>query len=174
MNRKNIVVLAALTLAIGFFGCAKEKTVEGPKQETVVKNLVPAKAEAKGTNFVAELSDIQVSMMVNSASKEIVETPRLTAHYKITNTSTGLLDVQGITVEYMDQGSNPIAFSSGDKISKATLSLNTIKPGESADGSLDVTMPRKAIKELAKVNINVVYVPTPLKRETLSLPEKVE
>lgn len=174
MNRKKIFILIALTLAIGFFGCAGEKTAEGPKQESITKNLVPAKAEARGTSFVAELSDLKVSMTVNSASKEIVETPRLSAHYKITNTSKDLLQVQGITLEYMDQSGKPIAFSSGDKTTKASLSLNALKPEESADGSLDVTMPRKAVKELARVNIDVVYVPSPLKRETLSLPEKVE
>jgi hypothetical protein len=174
MNHKKSFILIALVLAIGFFGCSREKTAEGPKQESITKNLVPAKAEVKGTSFVAELSDLQVSMIVNSASKEIVETPRLSAHYKITNTSKDLLEVQGVTVEYLDQSGNPIAFSSGDKITKASLSLNALKPGDVADGSLDVTMPRKAVKELAKINIDVVYIPSPLKRETLSLPEKIE
>ncbi len=67
-----------------------------------------------------------------------------------------------------------IAFSSGDKIAKATLSLSVLKPGENAEGSLDVTMPRTAIKSLGKIDIDVVYVPSPLKRETLNLTEKVE
>ena len=174
MKRQKTFLVIALVLAIGFFGCAKDKTAEGPKQESITKNLVPAKAEVKGTSFIAEFSDLQVSMIVNSASKEIVETPRFSGHYKITNTSKDLLEVQGVTVEYMDQSGNPIAFSSGDKITKASLSLNALKPGEVSEGSLDVTMPRKAVKELAKVNIDVVYIPAPLKRETLSLPEKVE
>jgi len=39
-----------------------------------------------------------------------------------------------------------------------------------------VTIPRKAIKEkvLGKIEINLVYVPSPLKRETLILSGKVE
>ncbi len=174
MDRKMVFILIALIVSVGFFGCTKEKAAEGPKQEFITKSLGPAKAEAKGINFIIQLSDLQVSMTVNSATKEIVETPRLTASYKITNASKDRLEVQGVTIEYLDQSGNPIAFSSGDKITKASLSLNAINPGESTDGSLDVTMPRKAVKEMAKLNINVVYVPSPLKRETLSLSEKVE
>ena len=174
MKHQKTFVAIALALAVGFFGCAKDKTAEGPKQESVTKSLVPAKTEAKGTSFAAEFSDLQVNTITNSATKEIVETPRLNGHYKITNTSKDLLEVQGVTVEYMDKAGNPIPFSSGDKITKASLSLNSLKPGEVADGSLDVTVPRKALAELAKVNIDVVYIPAPLKRETLSLSEKVE
>ena len=175
MNRnEKTLIIAVLLLVFGFFGCTREKAAEGPKQELLTKNLVPAKTEVKGASFVAELSDLQVTMATNPATKDIVDTPRLSGHYKITNTSKDLLEVQGITVAYMDQGGNPIAFSSGDKITNASLSLNALKPGENADGFLDVTMPRKAVKELAKVNIDIVYIPAPLKRETLSLPEKVE
>jgi hypothetical protein len=174
MNHKKIFLLIVLILAIGFFGCSKEKKAEGPKQESVTKNLVPAKAEVKGENFVAELSDLQVTTNVDTTSKEIVETPHLSGQYKITNTSKDLLDVQGVTLEYLDQSDKPIAFSSGDKKSKASLSLSVLKPGESAEGTLDVTMPRTAVKTLAKININVVYVPSPFKRESLSLTEKVE
>jgi hypothetical protein len=41
---------------------------------------------------------------------------------------------------------------------------------------LDVTIPKTAIKEkaLGKIEISLVYVPSPLKRETLTLSEKVE
>jgi len=56
------------------------------------------------------------------------------------------------------------------------LFLKAIKPGEITEGSLDVTIPRMAVKEkaLGKIEINLVYVPSPLKRETLTLSEKVE
>jgi len=41
---------------------------------------------------------------------------------------------------------------------------------------LDVTIPANAIKEkpLGKLEVNLVYVPSPLKREILILSEKVE
>jgi len=176
MDSKKIFTVIALCLAIGIFSCAKEQKVEAPKQERITKNLVPPKAEIKGPNFLVELSDLQVVMVVDTASKEIVETPSLRGHIKITNKSKDILDVQAVTFEYLDEAGKPIPFQSGEKISTASLFLKAIKPGEITEGSLDVTIPKMAVKEkaLGKVEINLVYVPSPLKRETLILSEKVE
>jgi hypothetical protein len=76
----------------------------------------------------------------------------------------------------LDEAGKTIPFTSGEKISKVSLFLKAIKPGEITEGSLDTTIPRLAIKEkaLGKIEINLVYVPSPLKRETLILPEKIE
>jgi hypothetical protein len=84
------------------------------------------------------------------------------------------MEVQAVTLEYIDEGGKPIAFKSGEKIAKTSLFLQALRPGDMAEGSLDVTIPRAAVKELRKIDINLVYVPAPLKRETLTLPEKVE
>ena len=120
--------------------------------------------------------DLEVITIVDIASKEIVETPSLKGSIKITNKSKDNLDIQAVTFEYLDEAGKPIPFKSGEKISKVSLFLKAIKPGETTEGSLDTTIPRMAIKEkpLGKLEINLVYVPSPLKRETLILSEKVE
>ena len=176
MHSKKIFTVIALCLAIGFLGCAERK-VEAPTQEQITKNLVPPKAEVKGENFLVELSDLQVVTTVNIASKEIVETPTLRGHIKITNKSKDILDIQAITLEYLDEAGKPIPFKSGEKISKVSMFFKAIKPEEVTEGSVyDVTIPRMAVKEkaLGKMEISLVYVPSPLKRETLTLSEKVE
>jgi hypothetical protein len=176
MHFKKILILITLCVAIGFFGCAKEQKAEAPKQERITKNLVPPKAEIKGQNFLVELNDLQVVMDVDTASKEIIETPSLRGHIKITNQSKDILDIQAVTLEYSDEAGKPIPFQSGEKIATASLFLKAIKPGEITEGSLDVTIPRMAIKEkaLGRIEFHLVYVPSPLKRETLVLPEKIE
>jgi hypothetical protein len=176
MQFKQILILIALCMAIGFFGCAREKKAEAPKQEQVTKNLVPPKAEVKGQNFLVDLSGLQLVMQEDTASKKIVETPSLQGNIKITNQSQDVMAIQAVTVEYLDEAGKPIGFESGEKIAKANLYLSTLKPGETTEGSLDVTIPKKAIegKTLAKMEINVVYIPSPLNRETLSVPEKIE
>jgi hypothetical protein len=138
--------------------------------------LVPPKSELKGQNFVVELSDLQILTIVDTASKEIVETPSLKGHIKITNKSKDILDIQAVTLEYLDEAGKPISFKSGEKIAKVYPFWRAIKPEEVIEGSLDTTIPRMVVKEkaLGKIEINVVYVPSPLKRETLTLPEKVE
>jgi len=175
MHFKKIFILIALSLAIGFFGCAKEKA-EAPTQERITKNLVPPKAEIKGENFLIELSDLQVTTIEDTTSKEIVDTPKLTGRIKITNKSKGMLDIQGVTVEYLDQSGKPIDFESGEKIATASPYLRITKPEQTTEGSLDVTIPRKAIKEkaLGKIEISLVYIPSPLNRETVTFPEKIE
>ena len=176
MHFTKIFIFLILSLAIGFFGCAKEQKVEAPKQERITKSLVPSKAEVEGENFLVEISDLQVLMDVDTASKEIIETPGLRGHIKITNKSKDILDIQAVTLGYLNEAGKPIPFQSGEKIATASLFLKAIKPGEITEGSLDVTIPRMAVKEkaLGKIEINLVYVPSPLKRETLTLSEKVE
>ncbi|MGO8988368.1 MAG: hypothetical protein ACLQGU_07430 [bacterium] len=177
MHFKKIFIFIALCLIIGFLGCSKEeKKVEAPKQEQITKNLVPPKAELKGQNFLAELSDLQVVMTVDTASKEIVETPGLKGNIKITNKSKDILDIQAVTLDYLDEAGKPIAFSSGEKVAKVSPFWKALKPEEVAEGTLDATIPRKAIKEkfLRKIEVDLVYVPSPLKREILTLSEKVE
>ena len=177
MHYKKILVLIPLCLVIGFFGCSKEeKKAEAPKQEQITKNLVPSKSELKGENFLVELSDLKVVTMVDAASKEIVETPALKGNIKITNKSKDILDIQAVTLDYLDEAGKPIAFSSGEKVAKVYPFWKALKPEEVAEGSLDATIPRKAVKEkaLGKIEVDLVYVPSPLKRESLTLSEKVE
>jgi hypothetical protein len=177
MGRKRIFLYVALGLGlgIGFFGCSKEQKVEAPIQEQVTKDLVPPKVEVKGDNFSLQFGDLRVAMTVDPASKEIVETPNLKGNIKITNASKDILDIQAVTLEYLDDAGKPISFKSGEKVAKASLYLKAIKPGELTEGSLDVTIPRAAVREkaLSKIEVNLVYVPSPLKREVLTFSEKL-
>ena len=176
MRTGKIFVVVVLSLFVGVLGCTKEQKAEGPKQEQVEKNLVPPKAETVGQNFSVKLTDLKVAMTVDTASKEIVETPKLSGNIKITNKSDNILDIQGVTLEYLDNAGKPIPFSSGEKISKVSSYWKAIKPGEDFEGSIDATIPRAAVKEkaLGKIEISAVYVPSPLKRETFTIPEKIE
>jgi hypothetical protein len=177
MHFKKIFIFIALCLIIGFLGCSKEeKKVEGPKQERITKNLVSPKSELKGQNFLVELSDLQVLTVVGTASKEIVETPTLKGNIKITNKSKDILDIQAVTLEYMDDTGRPIAYKPEEKIVKVYPFWKVLQPEGIVEGTLDVTIPKMAItgKALGKIEISLVYVPSPLKRETLTLSEKVE
>jgi len=176
MHFTKIFTISVLSLAIGFLGCTTDKKAEAPKQERIEKKLIPPKADLKGQNFAVELTDLKVEMTVDTASKEITETPKLSGRVKITNKSKDVLDIQGMTLEYMNEAGKPIAFTAGEKIATVYPFWKAIKPEEITEGSLDVTIPRMAVKEkaLGKIEINLVYVPSPLKRETLTLDEKIE
>jgi hypothetical protein len=177
MHFKKMFIFIALCLAIGLFGCTKEeKKVGTPKQEQITKNLAPQKSELKGQNFFVELSALKVLTVVDTASKEIVETPTLRGNIKITNKSKDILDIQAVTLEYLDEAGKPIPYKPDEKIVKVYPFWKALQPEGIAEGTLDVTIPTKAIKEksLRKIELDLVYVPSPLKREILTLSEKVE
>jgi hypothetical protein len=173
---KKMFIFVVLSLTIGLLGCTSEKKAEAPKQEQISKNLVPAKTEVSGPAFLVELSDLKVLMTVDTASKEIVETPSLKGSMKITNKSNDNLDIQAVTFEYLDQAGKAIVFGPDDKAQNVYAFWKVLKPTEVAEGNLDITIPRKAVKEktLGKIAVNLVFVPSPLKRETLTLSEKIE
>ena len=175
MHFKKIFIFIGLSLTIGFFGCAERK-VEAPTQEEITKNLVPPNAEVKGPAFLVELNELKVVTTINIASKEIVETPSLKGNIKITNKSKDILDIQAVTLDYLDEAGKPIAFSSGEKVAKVYPFWKALKPEEAAEGSLEATIPRRAVKEkaLGKIEVDLVYVPSPLKRENLTLSGKIE
>ena len=107
MGIRGIFVVAALVLAVCPAGCTRGGDARQSPHQDVARNLVPSKAEARGRSFVIELSELKVTMKVNPASSEITQTPRLRGRYRITNTSPGAVEVQGVTIEYMDAGGNP-------------------------------------------------------------------
>ncbi len=178
MHFTKIFILISLSLAVGVFGfsCATEKKVEAPKEEQVTKNLVPPKAEVKGSAFLVEITDLKVVTTVNIASKEIIGTPSLKGRIKITNKSKDILDIQALTLEYLDGAGKPIPYKPEEKIEKGYAFWKALQPEGITEGTLDVTIPMNAIKEksLSKIEVNLVYVPSALKRETLTLSEKVE
>jgi len=176
MHFKKIFLIVGLILALGLFGCATEKKAEVPKQEQITKELVPAKAEVKGPAFSLELTDLKVVTTVDPASKEIVETPGLKGSIKITNRSKDILDIQAVTLEYLDGAGKAIPFKPDEKVVKVYPFWKALQPEGIAEGTLEVTIPMSAVKEksLKKIEVSMVYVPSPLKRETLTLSEKVE
>jgi hypothetical protein len=176
MHYTKIFTILAVSLAMGFLGCTTDKKVEAPKQERVEKNLVPPKAEAKGPAFLLELNDLKITTTTNIASKEIVGTPTLKGNIKITNKSKDILDIQAVTLEYLDEAGKPIAYKSEEKMSKVYPFWKILKPEEIAEGNLDTTIPGDAVKakSLSKIQIDLVYVPSPLSRDTLIISEKVE
>jgi len=178
MHFAKLFIVIGLSLAVGVFGfsCTPEKKAEAPKEEEVIRNLVPPKAEVNGPAFLVEVTDLKVVTTVNTASKEIVGTPSLKGKIKITNKSKDILDIQAVTLEYLDQSGKPIPYKPDEKIVKVYSFWKALQPEGTTEGSLDVTIPMNAIKEksLNKIEVTLVYVPSPLKRETLTLPEKVE
>jgi hypothetical protein len=175
MRCTKILAVLALILGIGFLGCTKEEKRETLKTERIEKTLVPSKAQLTGPNFNLELTDLKVAMTVDTSSKEITD-PSLKGTIKITNRSKDNLDIQAITLQYLDGAGKALALADGEKAGTVQPFWKLIKPEEVTQGSLDVAIPKMAMKEkgLGRIDINMIYVPSPLKQERFTLAGKVE
>lgn len=171
-----------LLLVIGFisvflFNCGKKTGVsEGPKTEEITVALTPSVQEVKGDQFLLQLSDLKIIKTVDKSTQELTSTPYLRGNIKISNRSNNILEVQGVTIQYMDSAGNPIPFKTGEKRATVSTYWKDLKPGAESENYLDVTVPIAAVKDklLEKIQVNVVYVPSPLKREALEIPVKME
>lgn len=103
-------------------------------------------------------------------------TPALRGNIKISNYSKNVLDVQGVTIQYLDNEGNPIPFKTGEKKVTVSTYWSDLEPGKDAESFLHVTVPMAAVKEktLNKIQVRVVYIPSLLKREALDIPVKME
>ena len=86
------------------------------------------------------------------------------------------MDIQAVALEYLDEGGKLIAYKSDEKMTKVSPFWKTLKPGETAEGNLDTTIPKDAVKAktLSKIRVDLIYVLSPLSQDTLTLSEKVE
>ncbi len=174
---KGIAVGAStVVLALVLSGCSGGQGVEAPQAERVEKKLIPATAQFKADNFSADLTDLKVTMTVDPDSKEIVEAPKLLGDIKIVNTSDNIIDIQRVSLGYRDKAGKVIPFKSGESVAKLTSYWKAIKPNETFEGSIDAMIPQAAVnkKKLGKILIEMVYVPSPVKRESLSIIGRIE
>jgi hypothetical protein len=168
---------AVLPLVLTLNNCGKKSEVsEAPKTEEVAVTLSPSTQEVKSEQFALQLSDLKILKTVNKSTKELTATPSLKGNIKIVNHSKNILDVQGVTIQYLDSSGNPIPFKTGEKKVAVSTYWTDLQPGKDAENYLDVTVPIAAVKEksLNKIQVNVVYIPSPLKREALTMPVKME
>jgi hypothetical protein len=154
-------------------GCQKEeKQSEGPKTEWVTVSLNLPSRDMKTEQFTLQLSGLEIRQEIDKATKEIVSTPSLRGALKLINQSGSILDVQGLTIQYLDKDGNPISFAGGEKNATVSAYWTDLGPGKEAQYNLDTTIPKAAVKDkkMARMELKVVYITTPLKRDVLNVP----
>jgi hypothetical protein len=174
MKHMRAMALAILLAAILSAGCVDDADMEERNLRCVNRRLLPSRVEVKGEKVLLAIEDLGLSMTVDASSDEVMETPSLKGRLKIVNTSKDLLEVEDVTVEYMDQAGSRIGFGSEQLYTKGPLVRDSLVPGESYEGPFDVTFPPAAVEELKQIAFNMVYASSPAGRETLTMAERVE
>lgn len=178
MSKKIFLMsVVGLIFVLIISGCGKKAEVtQVPKTEEITVALTPSTQEVKGEQFTLQLSDLKLIKSIDKSTKELTTTPSLRGNIKISNKSNNILEVQGVTIQYLNSSGDPIPFKTGEKNVTVSTYWRDLKPGADAESSLDVTVPIAAVKEksLSKIQVKVVYIPSPLKREVLDIPIKME
>jgi type 1 fimbria pilin len=176
MLKKMFPLLGACLLFLGFAGCTKN-TEESPRATTeeITIAIAPANQEIKGDQFSLRLSDLKILETVDTSTREATAVPQLRGTIKINNTSKNILQIQGVTFQYRDASGNLIPFKNGDKNATVSMYSRDLQPGKETENSLDIKIPVAAVKNktLGKIEANVVYVPIPLKNESVEMPVKI-
>lgn len=154
----------------------KTEVAEAPETEEITVALTPSNQEIKGKLFTLKLSDLKFIKTINKSTKELTTPPVLRGSLKISNNSTNILDIKEITIQYLDISENPISFKNGEKEAKVSTYWSDIQPGKDFETSLDVKVPIAAVKEKSfnKIRAHIVYIPIPLKSESMDVLLKME
>jgi len=177
LNKFFLFSAVGLIFIFTFKGCEKKPEVaEAPETQKVAVALTPSDQEIKGELFTLKLSDLKIVKTVNTSTKELATTPSLRGNIKISNDSTDILEIKKMTIQYLDSSGNPIPFKNGEKKARVSGYWSDIQPGRDSEASLDVKVPMAAVKEksINKIRSHIVYIPTPLKEETMEIAVEME
>jgi hypothetical protein len=177
MLKKFLLSAMGLIFIFIFNGCEnKTEVAEAPETEEITVALTPSNQEIKGELFTLKLSDLKIIKTINKSTKELTTPPSLRGSLKISNTSTNILDIKEVTIQYLDISGNPISFKNDEKEARVSTYWSDIQPGKDSQTSLDIKVPMAAVKEksLNKIRTHVVFIPIPLKRESMDVLLKME
>ena len=177
LNKFFLFSAVGLLFIFTFNSCEKKpKVTNAPETQKVTVALTPSNQESKGELFTLRLSDLKILKTVNTSTKELATTPSLRGGIKISNDSTNILDIERVTMQYLDSSGNPIPFGDGGKKAEVSGYWSDIQPGSDSEVSLKVKVPMAAVKEksISKIRTRVVYIPIPLKEETMEVPVEMK
>ncbi len=177
MLKKFLLSAMGLIFIFIFNSCDnKTEVAEAPETEEITVALTPSNQEIKVKLFTLNLSDLKIIKTINKSTKELTIAPSLRGSLNISNNSTNILNIKEMTIQYLDISENPISFKNGETGAKVSAYWSNIQPGKDLETSLDVKVPMAAVKEksLNKIRTHVVYIPIPLKRESLDVLLKME
>jgi len=177
MQRKIMILfIVGLFFIFNSIHCAKKPEVRDSPRVEEVRMTLTSPPEVKSENFTLQLSNLTIVKWIDTETKEMTAAPSFRGSVKISNHSNKILDIQGVSIQYLDKAGNPISFATGEQRVTVAAYWTELDPGRDAERFITVDIPREAVKEkmIEGVEVKVIYVPTPLKREALKLPLKIE
>jgi uncharacterized membrane protein YeaQ/YmgE (transglycosylase-associated protein family) len=140
--------------------------------------VTPATLKVKAGIVTGEVTELKVMERVEQGSGRIASAAKLTGRLALKNTSPNqTVRLVAAKLLYIDGHGQPIKLEDArtEPALRFGSSSDRLDPGQEATESLDVEFPAEALKagKLAQIRLDLAYVPTPYREETLNFPVRV-
>ena len=167
--------VAALTL-----GCSQQQTSgTAAVIEDKTYTLTPASVKVKAGVLTGELTELKVTERVERGSGRLVSPPKLTGKVVLKNSSENqTVRLVGGKIQYIDAQGQVIKLEetrTEPTLKFARYGAEWLDPGQETTESMDVDFPAEALKakKLKEIRLQLAYIPSPYKEETVNLPVSI-
>ena len=140
--------------------------------------VTPPTVKVKAGIVAGEVVDMKVTERVEKGSDRIVTQAKLSGILRLKNISKDqTVRLVAGKIVYVDDHGQPIKLEDArtEPALKFSGSAERLDPGQETTESIDVDFPAEALKarKLGQIRLELAYVPSPYKQETLSLPVSI-
>ena len=173
-TRVGVMTVGAAVAAMAL-GCSQEPLGKPMVIEDKVYTVTPASVKVKAGIVTGEVTEMKVTERVEKGSGTVVSQAKLTGMLKLKNTSADqTVRLIGGKIQYIDAQGQPIKVE--EKRTEPTVKFATygaaerLDPGQDATQTMDVDFPAEALKakKLKEIRLELAYIPSPFKEETLN------
>jgi uncharacterized membrane protein YeaQ/YmgE (transglycosylase-associated protein family) len=135
--------------------------------------VTPAAIKVAAGAIIGEVTELKITERVEQGSGRVDAAAKLTGRLLLKNTSANqTVRLVGGKIRYVDAHGQPIKLE--DSRTEPALKFSSserLDPGQETTESIDVDFPAEALKakKLGQIRLELAYVPSPYKQETLNL-----
>lgn len=162
--------VAAMTL-----GCAQKPPESVAVIEDKVYTVTPPSVDVKAGIMTGEVTEMKITERIEKDSGNIISPAKLSGNLKLRNSSTDqTVRLIAGKIQFIDAEGQPIKIE--EKRIEPTVKFQTysgterLDPGQDSTQVIDVDFPAEALKakKLKEIRLELVYIPSPYKEETLN------
>jgi hypothetical protein len=169
------VVLVAGAAAAMMAGCSPQPSAMAATISDRVYSVTPDAMKVKAGIVVGEVTELKVTERVEEGSGRVASPAKLSGKLVLNNVSADqTVRLVGGTLVYIDSQGKAIALEDNRlapslKLSATYGSSDRLDPGQNSAHVLDVDFPVEALKakKLKEIRLDLSYIPSPYKAETL-------
>jgi hypothetical protein len=175
-----VVMTVGAGVAATMLGCGQGPSTPAAVVEDKVYTVTPPSIAVKAGVMTGEVTEMKITERVDQGSGSVVTPARLTGRLKLQNSSSDqTIRLIGGKIQFIDADGKPIMVD--EKKFEPAIKFQTygaaerLDPGQEATQALEVDFPAAALKakKLKEIRLDLVYVPSSYREETVLLPVSI-